>query len=74
MIANEPDRDDVKPLLASRTFWMQVVGVASSMAAIWGIDVPPEQQALIVTGIVSAWGAVNVVIRIVTKARIGRRE
>jgi len=42
---------DVRSAWLSKINWTQLIGVGASLAAIKGIDVPPEQQVQMVAGI-----------------------
>lgn len=48
---------------ASKINLTQVIGAVCSVVAIWGVDIPAEQQAAIVTGIIAAQSALTVIWR-----------
>ena len=57
-----------------KTIIAQIIGLAASMAVIWGIDIDSETQAEITTGVVALWGVVNVILRAVTKTAMFKSE
>lgn len=65
---------DSKPIWSSKTFWANIVGAAAGLAALYGIDVPPEDQVAIVGGILGLVNVVNILLRIVTHTSIRLRK
>ena len=57
-----------KSLLASKTFWVNIVAVGASIASAFGLDfLTTEMQAQMVVGIMAV---ANIVLRVVTKEPI----
>ena len=48
---------------ASKINWTAIIGALAAVVAIWGVDIPAEQQAAIVTGIVAAQSVLTVIWR-----------
>jgi uncharacterized membrane protein len=62
--------DKLLGLMLSKTFWMQIIGMAAMAMAMFGIEFPAEDQATIATGVMAVVAAVNVVLRLVTKESV----
>lgn len=55
-----------------KTIVFNIVTLAASLLATYGLDVTPETQADIATGIVSILGVGNMILRSVTTTPIGK--
>lgn len=55
--------DSKRPISKDGSNWANIVGAIAAIAAVWGFDFTPEQQASIVTGIVTAQAVINGVLR-----------
>lgn len=58
---------DEKSPASSKIVWTQVIGVAASVAVLFGFNITPENQAMIVTGITFAQGAITALLRMFGK-------
>ena len=60
---------ETKPFWASKTLWVNVVGLSTSVALAFGLDLglDDEMKASIVGGIMSF---VNIILRLMTKAAV----
>ena len=56
-----------KPWYASKTIWANGVAAVAAVAAAFGLDIYPEQQAALVGGIMAA---VNIGLRLITKTGV----
>lgn len=57
-----------------RTIIVNVLATGAAIAAVNGIDIPPDQLDNVATGIVSAMGIVNLFLRKITTTPVGRSE
>lgn len=57
-----------------RTIVSNVVMALAAVAAIWGLEIPPEDLDKVTTGIISAIGVVNLVLRSMTTTPVGKSE
>jgi uncharacterized membrane protein len=56
----------MRAFFSSKTIWTQIIGFAAMLAAMFGIDVAPEDQATVATSIMGAVNAVGIVVRYMT--------
>lgn len=47
-------------LLQSRTFWTNIIGIIATLVVNFGVNISPEQQVDIITGIMSITGILSV--------------
>ena len=57
-----------------RTIITNVLMVVASVAAIWGIEIPPEMIEEVVSGIIAVIGLVNLFLRAITTTPVGQKE
>lgn len=55
----------------SKTIWTNVIAFAATVAGVFGLDIGPDLQAEIVTGVLAV---VNVALRLITAAPVGTRD
>ena len=67
---NQTTNQSEKSIFQSKTFWANIVALGASGAMAYGIDIAPEEQAYIVTGIMAV---VNIVLRFTTKTAIRKK-
>jgi uncharacterized protein (DUF697 family) len=60
----------MKSLFSSRIFWAQVIALVGSFMAVYGVDLPQEQQAEIVQGLVVITSLVTIGLRVVTSKAV----
>ena len=53
----------LNPALASKINWTQIIAAGASLLAVFGIDLPPETQVQIVTGVALVGQVLTVIIR-----------
>lgn len=53
----------VNPAALSKINWVNVLSAAAAVAAIFGLDLPPERQAQIVSGLAVLTPVVTVILR-----------
>lgn len=58
---------DPKSIFASKTFWANIVALVATLAGVWGIAIPTDQQATVVAGVMAL---VNIGLRCVTKGPV----
>ena len=56
-----------KSILASKTFWANLIALAAVMAGSAGLDIGVEEQGTLVAGIMAV---VNIILRFVTKSPV----
>lgn len=61
---------DTKSLWASKTFWTQIVGVAAMLATLLGLDLGPETQTNIVSGILAVQAVLSAIFRSIARQKI----
>lgn len=61
-------------LKGKRTFIAQIIGLGATIGTMYGLDIAPEAQTEITTGIVSAWAVINLIIRRVTNTPMFKSE
>lgn len=59
-----------KSILASKTFWVNLIALIGSAGAGFGLDIPIEDQGALVGGIMAA---VNIGLRFTTKQPVSLR-
>ncbi len=52
--------------LKSKTIWVQIISFAAMAGTMFGIDVPVEDQAIVVTSIMGVINIINMIIRYMT--------
>lgn len=54
---------NINPAALSKINWTQIVGGVAMLAAVFGFDIPAEQQVAIVAGIAGAVQVVTIILR-----------
>lgn len=57
-----------------RTIVTNIVMIIAALAALWGVDIPPEMQKEVVSGILSIFTLVNLLLRKMTTTPLGKKE
>ena len=52
-----------RPISKDGSNWTNIIGAAASVSVLFGVDIPPEQQAAIVGGIVTFQAVINGALR-----------
>lgn len=63
---------EAKSLYASKTFWGAIVTGASTMAALFGVQVTGPEQTMIVEGVAALGAVAGVVLTIVGRVRANK--
>lgn len=53
----------IKTIWSSKIMWTQVIGIGCMVATLFGVDVPPDLQLQIVSGIVAVQGVITVILK-----------
>ena len=61
---------DSKRWYLSKTIWANALTLLAGILSMFGLDLTPQEQATIVTGIASVLPVVNIILRLVTKTAV----
>jgi len=56
----------MKAFFTSKTIWTQIIGFAAMFAAMFGIDIAPEDQAAVATAIMGVVNVIGIIVRYLT--------
>ena len=60
----------MKSIFTSRTFWVNIVSIAALVGASFGVDLPPEVQTEVVSGLLFLINLANIGLRLVTSKAV----